>query len=158
MCVRGKVLNAARRGRPLRPTQPLFKSTIYHTYQALQFCICHVTCRYCGETSLLQTGLALGQWTSQFNVRAVASPFKSEQAQSGASEGRLDFFSQLLLDDMAPISTKKGNSWGKAAQYLHLNATPYNSAAQKPGLEVRYIYCYSYTCYLEQSLLRQLAG
>jgi hypothetical protein len=89
---------------------------------------------YCGEASLIQSGLALGQWTSQYSVRSVASPFAASIAQTGtATEGNIKFLSQLLLDDFAPRGTTTGNSFGTAAANLKLVATPFNSALQKSG-------------------------
>ena len=95
---------------------------------------------YCGETSLIQSGLARGQWASQFNVHSTASPFGGGgggTAQTGRAEGAgIDFYSQLLLDDSAPKGSKQGNSFGQAAANLKLVARAFNSAKQATGLKV----------------------
>jgi hypothetical protein len=93
---------------------------------------------YCGEVSLMQSGLALGQWISQFNARSIASPFANSIAQTGSStEGRIKFLSQLLLDDFAPTGTTSGNSFGNAAANMKLVATAFKSSQQKSGTQVR---------------------
>ena len=96
---------------------------------------------YCGEVCLLQSGLARGQWTSQFNVRSTATPFGGSGGsvtQTGRAEGAgISFYSQLLLDDSAPIGSSKGNSFGQAAANLKLVARAFNSAKQATGLQVR---------------------
>ena len=48
---------------------------------------CSRNSRYCGEVSLLQSGLGLGQWVGQFNARAVASPYTLSLSQTGAANG-----------------------------------------------------------------------
>lgn len=89
---------------------------------------------YCGEVSLMQSGLSLGQWSSQFNTRAIASPFAASIAQTGRSTSGINFYSQLLLDDEAPPSASGANSFANAATNLRLQAKAFNSAGQATGL------------------------
>jgi hypothetical protein len=89
---------------------------------------------YGAETSLLQSGLALGQWISQFNARAIATPFARNISQTGnPMEGRIKFLSQMLLDDYAPPGTTTGNSFGTAAANMKLVATAFKSSEQASG-------------------------
>lgn len=65
---------------------------------------------YCGETSFVSAGLHYGQYVSQYDARALASP--------GVPQNRAS--SQLLLgvNDVA------------AAKAMHLTAVPFNTATQ----------------------------
>lgn len=93
---------------------------------------------YCGEVSLLQSGLALGQWISQFNARSIASAYASNIAQTGSPyEGRIEFLSQLLLDDFMPPGYANANNFGTAAANMKLNATAFKSSLQQSGTLVR---------------------
>ena len=66
---------------------------------------------YCGETSFISAGLNYGQYLSQYDARAVASPNIRQSLPD----------SQLLLgvNDVA------------AAKRMHLTAVPFNTAQQK---------------------------
>ncbi len=86
---------------------------------------------YCGEVSLLEAGLANGQWISQANSRSIASPFTS-YTQTGRKTG-IKFYSQMLLDDYAKPTTTTAVSYGKAALYMKLAATSYPSSVQTTG-------------------------
>jgi hypothetical protein len=66
---------------------------------------------YCGEVSLISAGLYYGQYISQYDARALASP--------GVPEN--DFNSQLMLGINDQI----------AAAAMHLNATEWNTAGEK---------------------------
>jgi hypothetical protein len=88
---------------------------------------------YCGETSLIQSGMGYGQWISQFNARAIATPFGITMTQTGAANGQASkYLSQILLE--YPTT---GNSFGTAASNFKLAATRYNSGQQATGLTVR---------------------
>lgn len=66
---------------------------------------------YCGETSFISAGLNYGQYLSQYDTRAIASPNIRQSLPD----------SQLLLgvNDVA------------AAKKMHLTAVPFNTAQQK---------------------------
>jgi hypothetical protein len=84
---------------------------------------------YCGEASLIQSGLANGMWLSQYNARSLASPWASTYSQTGQKSG-FDLLAQVLLDDYAPAGTTTANSFGNAAAHAVLTRTSYGSAAQ----------------------------
>ena len=86
---------------------------------------------YCGEVSLLAAGMANGQWISQFNARSIASPFPL-YPQTGKPSG-INFYSQMLLDDLAKPGTTTANSFGQAASWMRLDAVAYPSATQATG-------------------------
>lgn len=87
---------------------------------------------YCGEVSLLQSGMSYGQWVSQANTRIIASPFQTAIAQTGKTrEGIINYYSQLLLDDEPSSSS---NNFGKAATNMKLKYTSFSSIAQPTGL------------------------
>ncbi len=86
---------------------------------------------YCGEVSLIEAGLANGQWISQYNARSIATPFTA-YTQTGQRTG-ISFYSQMLLDDFASPTTTSAVSYGKAAGHLKLKATAYPSAQQATG-------------------------
>lgn len=67
---------------------------------------------YCGETSFISAGLYYGQWTSQYEVRAIASDDTPQNRQS----------SQLLL----------GANAMHAAKIMHLTAVTWKNAAASP--------------------------
>lgn len=56
---------------------------------------------YCGEVSLMQAGLANGQWMSQFNTRLVCGTGLSQSGPNGAcaAQGIPDDDAQLLIED-----------------------------------------------------------
>ena len=81
--------------------------------------------------------MAYGTWVSQFNARAIATPFSIAQTQTGVVNGRSpNYLSQMLLDDSAPPGAIYGNSFGQAASNLKLVAKSYSSARQTTGLAV----------------------
>lgn len=89
---------------------------------------------YCGEVSLIQSAMGFGIWISQLNMRAIASPFPVDISQTGKRrEGKIDFLSQMLLDDYSPPFNMSTDSFGRAADYLGLRAVSYPSKIQAVG-------------------------
>ncbi|KAJ3220697.1 hypothetical protein HK099_004098 [Clydaea vesicula] len=76
---------------------------------------------YSGEATLLQAFMNSGGWTSQVNIRSIASP------RDGSTNG----LSQLNLEDDGDLSV---NNFGNAARYLGLKAEAFNSSVQASGL------------------------
>jgi hypothetical protein len=68
---------------------------------------------YCGEVSFISAGLYYGQYISQYDARALATP--------GVPQNLVN--SQLLLDVNAKF----------AAAAMHLNVQTWNSASKKPS-------------------------
>lgn len=66
---------------------------------------------YCGETSMIGAGLYFGQYASQYEVRAIASP--------GVPQYNIN--SQLLV----------GGNAAYAALQMHLQPIPFNTAAER---------------------------
>jgi len=88
---------------------------------------------YCGEVSLIQSGLANGQWTSQYNIRSIASPFPINYSQTGKSRG-INYYSQLLLFQ-TNVNSKKYNSFENAAKNYLLQGSRFESTRQVAGKE-----------------------
>ncbi len=87
---------------------------------------------YCGEVSLIQSGLANGQWTSQYNIRSIASPFSINYSQTGKSRG-INYYSQLLLFQSA-TGTQKVNNFANAAKNYLLQGNIFESTRQISGI------------------------
>ena len=89
---------------------------------------------YCGETSLIQSAMAYGTWSSQFNVRSIATTYGSSVTQTGVANGATPkLLSQMLLD---PPGGNPGNSFEQAVKNFKLVGNAYPSASQTSGLTV----------------------
>lgn len=87
---------------------------------------------YCGESSLIQAAMSLGQWISQYNARTLNSSFPPSISQTGVAEGKSPAknFAEVLLDD----SPQQGeNVFSSAASNFGLVATDFDSTNQKTG-------------------------
>jgi hypothetical protein len=93
---------------------------------------------YCGEVSLIASGMALGQWTSQLNARAVASPFSPpavvQTSAASCADSDCAYPAQMLLDDVQPRGV---TNIAPAANNLKLVGSYYDSRAQASGTAVR---------------------
>jgi hypothetical protein len=97
---------------------------------------------YCGETGLIQAGLGLGQWTSQFNARLLCgaggngedAPVGTPLLQSGpdgycaAHAGVPDYNAQLLLEANAAANA------ATCAANMRLATTSYPAGENNVGM------------------------
>ncbi|KAJ3223189.1 hypothetical protein HK099_001440 [Clydaea vesicula] len=90
---------------------------------------------YCAEASLLQAGLMNGQFSSQYNMRSIGTPFNPIYSQTGKKKG-IDIYSQLVMDDgIEDAKPGLSNNLGVAASNYLLTYDSFDSFNQKGGQE-----------------------
>jgi hypothetical protein len=111
---------------------------------------------YCGEVSLMQAGLAGGQWMSQYDARLVCGTGLSQSGPDGAcSDHKMlpNYNAQLLIED--PGTGVSGpHTYANAAQCManaRLAGTTFPYENQAPGLD-------GYRTYLSWVKAQVIAG
>ncbi len=95
---------------------------------------------YCGEVTMMQAGLANGQWMSQFNARLVCGAGLSQSGPDGACSahhGQVNYNAQFLLEDPGTGVTGS-HRYANAAQCLansRLHASTFDYTAQASGMD-----------------------
>lgn len=71
---------------------------------------------YCGETSLIQSGMYYGQYLSQYDVRAIASKHQggAYQLLLGVQDAATAQALRLTCDSLKTLNTESFLSWAKA--------------------------------------------
>jgi hypothetical protein len=111
---------------------------------------------YCGEVSLMQSGLVNGQWMSQYNGRLICGTGLSQSGPNGACHAHdrePDYNAQLLIED--PGTGVSGpHDYADAAQCManaRLSGTTFPYENQPPGME-------GYKAYLAWVKAQVIAG
>jgi hypothetical protein len=95
---------------------------------------------YCGEVSLMQAGLANGQWIDQLNTRLVCGTGLSQSGPNGACAAHRqipDYNAQLLIETPG-MGVSGPNVYADAAQCManaRLSGTTFPFAAQPTGMD-----------------------
>jgi hypothetical protein len=95
---------------------------------------------YCGEVSLIQAGLANGQWMSQYNARLVCGSGLSQSGPNGACGAhhmQANYNAQLLIEDPA-AGVSGPHIYADAAQCManaRLAGTRFPFAREPAGLD-----------------------